>query len=58
MPKVQLCDQCDEPVDEDRQRYLDVTGRTSGLEEGQVAYVHFDCYPEWKKDNLGAWDEK
>jgi hypothetical protein len=58
MPKVQLCVQCDEPVDEDRQRYMDVTERAAGLEEWQVAYVHFDCYPEWKKENVGTWDEK
>jgi hypothetical protein len=54
MPKVPLCDQCNDPVDEDRQKYVDATELAAGLEEGQVAYVHFDCYPEWKKDNVGA----
>ena len=58
MPKVPLCEQCDQIIDEDLEKYVDVTEHSAGLEDWQVAYVHAACYPAWRKGYVGDRDEK
>ena len=47
MPKVPLCEECDYPVDEDREQYVDVNLR--GDDEGPIL-VHLACYAAWKEE--------
>jgi len=47
MPKVPLCEQCEDIVDEMREEYVDVTELMARADE--VMIVHAKCYPEWKK---------
>lgn len=49
MPKVPICEQCDEMVDEEMEEYVDVSERVH-IPPGRdhVALVHADCYKDWK----------